>query len=990
MGLAERRECCALSMSTRLYRLGLFLARHAGTTIIGWTFTTVALVGGALAFGGALENDYSIPGSESQTGIEALESRFPGTTGATAELVISAPNGAQVTDPERQAAIETLIEDLNDLEGVFNAQDPFEDPAAGTVSSDGRHALSQLQLDTPSSEVDPDQVEDLEELVASIGGQVGLEAQLGGSLYTERGTGLSVVELIGVAIAFVVLLVTFRSAIAASAPLLMSFFGAIVALAGITLVAAVTALNTSTPSLAIMIVLAVGIDYGLFILSRHRQELADGRPVQESIARAMATAGSAIVFAGATVVVALSALVLARIPFLGLMGLAAGAAVLAVVAASLTLLPSILVLLGERLRPRPRRTRGGAEAAVGGAEAAGGGTEDPAESRRDVDVAGPWGRFVARRPWLLLSAIAVVLTVVALPALGLRLALPDNGSADPGTPARETFDLIATGFGPGYNGPLSVTAELSTSDSPQETTQELADRLGTLDGVEAVTRATPNPDADLALVRVIPAYEQSDPRTGELVEAIRAEADQIEADLGITDLTVTGPTAVSIDVSTRLVEALLPFSLVVITLSFLLAMMVFRSVAIPVKSTLGFVFSVGVAFAAVALIFERGWFNDLLHVSSTGPVVTFLPIMVLAILFGLSMDYEVFLVSRIREEYIRNGDAQLAIDRGYHHSQRVVNAAGVIMVAVFAAFVPHGSATLKPLAVALAVGVFVDAFIIRATLARAVLVVLGDKAWWLPAWLDRLLPHIDVEGEAVVRLVALREREDEVGPLAVRLAGASSSPGGDGGTGARILPDMEIPRGGIHAVGIADQDLRADLATLVSGQLTELDGTVEVLSRVLPDESAAVRRSTVACTPDTVVDRHPDAPLGDLVGEYLRLRGRRAGRRQRQRVLDTLNSTLEVEQPLGFVPVSTATPSRSLDRLQRRLVDVVLAVSVEPLLIVVAPGPGEEAGILRAVLDALTTDETTVLILGEPEPARSESSPEPVPSMVGSVPTIDE
>lgn len=963
-------------MSTRLYRLGLLLGRYAGTTVLVWTFTTVALVGGALAFGGELENDYSIPGSESQTGIEALESRFPGTTGATAELVISAPSGAQVTDPARQAAIEALIVDLNELEGVFSAQDPFEDPAAGTVSSDGRYSLSQLQLDTPSSDVDPALVEDLEEVVGSIEGRAGLEAQLGGSIYTERGTGLSIVELIGVGIAFLVLLVTFRSAIAASAPLLMSFFGAIVALAGITLVAAVTALNTSTPSLAIMIVLAVGIDYGLFILSRHRQELADGRPVDESIARAMATAGSAIVFAGATVVVALSALVLASIPFLGLMGLAAGAAVLAVVAASLTLLPSILVLLGERLRPRPRRARGGTEAAD--------------EARQDEDDAGAWGRFVARRPWLLLSAIAVVLTVLALPALGLRLALPDNGSAEPGTPARETFDLIATGFGPGYNGPLSVTAEMSTSDSPQETAQELADRLGTLDGVEAITRATPNPDADLALVRVIPAYEQSDPRTSELVEAIRAEADQIEADLGITDLTVTGPTAVSIDVSTRLIEALVPFSVVVVTLSFLLAMMVFRSVAIPIKSTLGFVFSVGVAFAAVALIFERGWFNDLLHVSSTGPVVTFLPIMVLAILFGLSMDYEVFLVSRIREEYIRTGDAQLAIDRGYRHSQRVVNAAGVIMVAVFAAFVPHGSATLKPMAVALAVGVFVDAFIIRATLARAVLVVLGDKAWWLPGWLDRLLPHIDVEGEAVVRLVALREREDEVGPLALRLAGASRSPGGDGGSGARILPDMEIPRGGTHVVGIADQALRDDLAALVSGRLTDIDGTVEVLSRVLPDESAAVRRSTVACTPDTVVDRHPDAPLGDLVGDYLRLRGCRAGRWQRQRVLDTLNSTLEVVQPWSFVPVSADTPSRSLDRLQRRFVDVILAVSVEPLLIVVDPGPGDEAGMLRAVLDALATDEMTVLILGEPEPARPESSSEPAPAVVGSVPTIDE
>ncbi len=963
-------------MSTRLYRLGLLLARHARRTLLAWTVATVALVGGAVAFGGELENDYSIPGSESQRGIETLESRFPGTTGATAELVISAPSGAQVTDPARQAAIETLIEEVNELDGVSNAQDPFEDPEAGTISGDGRYALSQLQLDTPGSDVDPALVEDLEEVVASIEGQAGLEAQLGGSIYTERGTGLSIVELIGVGIAFIVLLVTFRSALAASAPLLMSFFGAVVALAGITSVAATTALNTSTPSLAIMIVLAVGIDYGLFILSRHRQELADGRPVDESIARAMATAGSAIVFAGATVVVALSALVLAGIPFLGLMGLAAAASVLAVVAASLTLLPSILVLLGERLRPRPSRGRGRARAAE--------------ESPQDQDDAGTWGRFVARRPWLLLAVIALLLTALATPALGLRLALPDNGSAEPGSPARETFDLIATGFGPGYNGPLSVTAEIGSSDTPQETVEELADRLGTLEGVEAITRATPNPDADLALVRVVPAYEQADPRTADLVEAIRAEADAIEAELGVTELTVTGFTAVSIDVSARLVEALLPFSLVVLTLSFLLAMMVFRSVAIPVKSTLGFAFSVGVAFAVVALVFERGWLSDVLHVSSTGPVVTFLPIMVLAILFGLSMDYEVFLVSRIREEYIKTGDAQLAIDRGYRHSQRVVNAAGVIMVAVFAAFVPHGSSTLKPMALALAVGVFVDAFIIRATLARAVLVVLGEKAWWLPGWLDRLLPHIDVEGEAIVRHVALREREEEVGPLAVRLSGARCRTGHREGPAARALPDLEIPRGGTHFVTMSDPELRADLAALLCGRLTGIDGTVEVLGRVLPDESAAVRRHTVACTPDTVLDRHRDAPLGTVVGEHLRLRGRRSGRSQRQRVLDTLNSMLAEVRPGGGAPLSRHTPSGSVDRLERRLLDVVLAASVDPLLVVVDPGPVDEAGILRAVLDAAVTEETTVLILGDRDQPRSESSAEPARAMASTAPTIDE
>lgn len=951
-------------MSTRLYRLGLLASRRAALIVLVWTVIAVGLIGGAAAFGGQLENDYSIPGSESQAGIEALEARFPGTTGATADLVVSAPGGARVTDPEEWAAIEDLVSSLNDLAIVYSAQDPFEDPDAGTISVDGRYALSQIQLEASSSEVDEEIIDELEATVATVEAGTGLEASLGGSIYTERGTGLSIVELIGVAIAFVVLLVTFRSVLAAIGPLLMSFFGAAVALAGITLAAAATTLNTSTPSLAIMLVLAVGIDYGLFIMSRYRQELAAGLTVPEAIGRAVATAGSAIVFAGVTVVIALWALVLADIPFLSAMGLAAGASVLIVVAAALTLLPSILVLLGERLRPRVRASHlaatGDATADPAGADPAGAETFEP----------GRWGRFVARRPRLIVIVTSVLLGALAIPALGLQLAIPDNGSADPGTPARETFDLISTGFGPGYNGPLSVTAEIGTSDAPEDTVDALADRLRSLEGVQAVTRATPNPSADMALVRVIPEHEQSDPRTTDLVERIRADAPQIEQDLGVADLTVTGVTAVSIDVSSRLVNALLPFGLVVLTLSFVLAMMVFRSVAIPIKSTVGFMFSVGVAFAVVTLIFQYGLFAEPLDVASLGPVVTFLPIMVLAILFGLSMDYEVFLVSRIREEYIRTGNAQLAIDQGYAHSEKVVNAAGVIMVAVFAAFVPHGSTTLKPMAIALAVGVFVDAFIIRATLARAVLVLLGDRAWWLPRWLDRALPHIDAEGEAIVRHVALREREADLGPLAVQVAGARIPGVHDG-----ALPDFEVPIGGTHEVVVSDPGMCERLAAVLSGRLTTVEGTIGVLSRVLPDEAAAVRGSVVACGSETFVDRHPDAPLDEVVRHYLRLKGHRSGP-SRAHVVAAIDSSLDPVRTAGNPRVNGATRSHSLGPLERRIVDVVLATSVEPaMILVVDPPDPDDRRALRSVLETWTTEDMTVVLLGAATPAPPPRTP---------------
>ncbi|MGK2874452.1 MAG: MMPL family transporter [Nocardioides sp.] len=1004
-------------MSTRLYRLGLFLGRHAGRTVVGWVLVACALVAGAVAFGGALEDDFSIPGSESQAGIEALDARFPGASGVTAEVVVAAADGRQVTDPAERKAIRSLLDDVREVGHVVNVEDPFADPEAGTVSADRRYALSQVQLDVSPADLESGIVDSLEEVISDHDSVHGIAVSLGGQIYNERGAGISLVDLIGVAVAFVVLLVTFGSALAAGIPLAMSFLGAAISLSGILLVAATTKVNTSTPSLALMIVLAVGIDYGLFILSRHRQELANGQTVPEAIARSVATAGSAIVFAGATVVIALCGLALAGIPFLSLMGAAAGAAVVCAVAASLTLLPSILVLLGERMRPKNRTERWSKPLTWWhriGRGVLRGGRGTSAVVPEPNPEAGRWGRLVARRPWSILAVVAVLLTVAAIPALGLRLALPDNGSAEVGTPARETFDLVATGFGPGYNAPLAVTADIVSSDSPQRTIEDLADRLRSLDGVAAITRATPNPDVDLALVRVIPKYAQSDPRTLDLVETIRGNADRIEDDLGVTDLTVTGISAVSIDVSARLVGALVPFSLVVVGLAFLLSMMVFRSVAIPIKATVGFVFSVGVAFSSVALVYEHGWLNDLLNVPATGPVISFLPIMVMAILFGLSMDYEVCLVSRIREEYIRTGDAHLAIDRGYRHSQRVVNAAGIIMIAVFVAFIPHGNTTIKPMAIALGVGVFVDAFVIRATLARAVLVLLDTKAWWFPRWLDHMVPHVDAEGQAIVRQVALREHERVTGPLAVRLAGAGTISTRAGQTVWDALPDLEIPRGGTHLVEIPDNELRVRLAAVISGQLTQLAGTVEVLSRVLPDEASGVRSRVVACLPDSFIDQYPDAPLSEVVRDHLRLRGHRAGRGARREVVEAINATLTTLRSPGHHQVAATTRSRSLDPLQRRVADLVLAAASKPSLIIVVdadqpperttwartvgpagnPGGGpqhEEAGVrrmLHALAATLATEEITVVIISNPYPAAAPpwsataTAPAPSPAAV--------
>jgi RND superfamily putative drug exporter len=501
-------------------------------------------------------------------------------------------------------------------------------------------------------------------------------------------------------------------------------------------------------------------------------------------------------------------------------------AVAVAVVVALTVVPAMLGLAGERLRPRPG-SRALRSALI----------EDGTSGARTLGAR--WVRLVTKVPALTVVVMVALLVVMALPARDLALGLPDNGSAPRGSTERTTYDLVTRDYGPGFNTPLLVTVDIIRTTDPLGVMENLGKDLARLDGVDAVALSTPNRSADLGMVQIIPAAAQTDPATADLVREIRERRGDLEKKYDITDLRVTGQTAVAIDVSDRLFGALLPFGLVVVGLSLLLLMIVFRSIAVPVKATLGYLLSVGASFGAVTAVFEWGWLAGPLNVPHVGPVISFMPIILMGVLFGLAMDYEVFLVSRMREDYVRHGGAREAVLSGFAGSARVVTAAAVIMISVFAAFVPHGDSAVQPIALGLAVGVFVDAFLVRMTLVPAVLALLGDRAWWLPAWLDRRLPELDVEGAGIEKHVEHEQWTEDHGWVVVRAEDVSLE--ADGEVVVEGL-DLTLDLGELIAVRDRDPVRRRAVLAMLTGRLEPASGRLVVLDRVLPAEALAVRR----------------------------------------------------------------------------------------------------------------------------------------------------
>lgn len=740
-------------MATFLYKLGRLTFRRRRFVALIWVaLLAVAGVGMATASTDT-SNSFSIPGTEAQRAFDLLEQRNPGTSadGATARVVFKAPEGEKVTDPANKSEISGIVKELESgSEQIASVADPFQKQA---VSQDGSTAYISVGYEVSSMEL-------TEETRKALTGAAedarsgGMKVEIGGdALQVMPHTGTA--EVIGVAIAAVVLVITFGSLVAAGLSLLTALIGVAIGVGTITALADVLDLGSTTAILATMIGIAVGIDYALFIVSRYRAELAEGREHEEAAGRAVGTAGSAVVFAGLTVVIALAGLSVVNIPMLTKMGLAAAGAVAVAVVIALTLVPAALGFAGRRVMGR--KARKAAEAEKG------------PEAKPNMGTR--WARFVLRKPvWVLLVGV-LGLGVIAVPAASLEMGLPDDGAQSESTTQRQAYDMLSDGFGPGFNGPLMTVVDTKNSSDGKAAVARVSEEIESI-GVVAVAPATFNKAGDTATIVVIPKDRPSSAATEEVVHSIRDAGQDIKADTG-ADVLVTGATAMNIDFSQKMNDALLPYLALVVGLAFLLLMLVFRSILVPLKAALGFLLSVVAALGAVVAVFQWGWLGSLFGVEQTGPIMSMMPIFMVGVVFGLAMDYEVFLVTRMREAYVHGESPGQAIVTGFKHGARVVTAAAVIMIAVFSGFIGSSEQMIKMIGFSLAVAVLFDAFVVRMAIVPAVLALLGKRAWWLPRWLDRALPDVDVEGEKLQK----------------RLTGdpASEQGPGDGGEGDREL-----------------------------------------------------------------------------------------------------------------------------------------------------------------------------------------------------------
>ncbi|MGW1012462.1 MMPL family transporter [Streptomyces termitum] len=706
-------------MATFLYKLGRAAFRRRRLVALLWVaLLAVAGIGAATA-PTAASSSFSIPGTEAQRAFDLLEERFPGAgaDGATARVVFKAPDGQKVTDAGHKAVVEETVAALKaGSDQIVSVADPY---TTGAVSQDGSTAYVSVSYKVNGMEL-TDATRDALEGAGHAAQGKGLTVELGGdALQTMPETGAG--EIVGVVIAGIVLVVTFGSLVAAGLPLLTALIGVGVGVSTITALASVLDLGSTTSTLAMMIGLAVGIDYALFIVSRYRAERADGRSQEEAAGRATGTAGSAVVFAGLTVVIALVGLAVVNIPMLTKMGFAAAGTVVIAVLIALTLIPALLGFAGDKVLGRKQRKAPAGEAAKAARE------EKPNAGTR-------WARFVIRRPVLVLLLGVLGLGAIAVPAASLEMGLPDDGVKPVSTSERRAYDLLSDGFGPGFNGPLLVVV-----DGDKATADRTVSTIKKLDGWAAVTPATPNKAGDAAMITVIPKDRPSSAATENLVHDIRGATGD--------DVLVTGATAMNIDFSQKMNDALVPYLALVVGLAFVLLTLVFRSVLVPLKAALGFLLSVVAALGAVVAVFQWGWLGGLFGVEQTGPIMSMMPIFMVGVVFGLAMDYEVFLVTRMREAYVHGERPGEAIVTGFRHSARVVTAAAVIMIAVFSGFIGMSDQMIKMIGFGLAVAVLFDAFVVRMAIVPAVLALLGHKAWWLPKWLDRALPDVDVEGE---------------------------------------------------------------------------------------------------------------------------------------------------------------------------------------------------------------------------------------------------
>ncbi len=733
-------------MATVLYRLGLLSVRHRWTAVIIWIVILAGVGTGALAFKGVFTSSFSIPGTPAQQALDQLRTEIPAAAGTAGRIVFAAPEGKTLADPAYAQAVGAVVKGTSGLPDVLAAIPP----APGrTIAPGGQVGFAQVQFGGQISEI-PESTQDAIADLAAANRVDGLRIELGGGAVKQT-PSIGSTEGLGVIVALAVLMITFASVVAAGMTMLTALVGVAVGISGVLWVSGAVEMSNTAPILALMLGLAVGIDYALFIVSRHRNQLRAGMAMDESIGRATGTAGSAVVFAGLTVLIALAGLSVVGIPFLTIMGLAAAGTVAIAVLIAISLLPALLSLAGTRvLRRRDRRALLATSPALGEhAERHPGATPLPRDPASTGKRTPRWIAMVTKYPVLVLLGVIVVMGVIAVPTTKLHLALPDDGQAKTTTTKRQAYDLLANSFGPGFNGPLVVTV----ATDPARMKQALGTVVAAVSAQPGQPLAAPggvSADGKLGIVQVIPKTGPSDLRTQDLVTAIRGQAASLDAQIGGTVL-VTGQTAVAIDVSEKLSNALPEYLLIVVGLALILLLLIFRSIVVPVKAALGFLLSVGVSFGAVVAVYQWGWLSFLFGVDTPGPIISFLPILLIGVLFGLAMDYEVFMVSGMREAYVHGGEPRAAVVKGWTAGSRVVTAAAIIMTSVFAGFMLAPDTIIASIGFALGFGVLADAFLVRMTLVPAVMTLLGRTAWYIPRWLDKILPSVDIEGEKLLQ-----------------------------------------------------------------------------------------------------------------------------------------------------------------------------------------------------------------------------------------------
>lgn len=706
-------------MARLLYRLGTGAQRHRLTVLLVWLVVLGGTAVGAATLSGSTSTSFSIPGQESTTAQERIKEEFA-FGGATARVVAQAPDGQKVTSPANAKAVGALVDKLSTLPGVVQASDPLN-PRAPAVNPERTTAYSTVTYNATVGEVTSEQRQALFDAIdrARAGG---LTVEATGQALTAPPHVGGAVEAVGVLVALAILALTYGSLITAGMNLITASVGVGIGVLGITIATGFMELQSTTSALAAMLGLAVGIDYALFIINRHRQELRGGADVETAISTAVGTAGSAVLAAGFTVFIALAGLAVVGIPFLTQMGVAAAATIVVAVLVALTLVPAVLSYVGHRVLPRKQRS---APAET---------SEQPARG-----VYRGWVELITRKRVTAVLLSLITLGVVAVPAASMRTTLVQTPAE--GTTQARAERILADEFGPGFNAPLVALFE---GDNAAQAANRARAGVGELEDVAMVAPPVPNADGDAAMLTVIPKSAPTSRATAQLVDDLRDRLNGIDA----VKTSVTGETAVSVDVSNAVDSALPLYLVLVVGLAVILLVLVFRSVLVPLVGVLGFLLTLGAALGASVAVFQWGWLGEVVNLDSTGPLISLTPILMIGILFGLAMDYQVFLVSRMHEAHHRGVAPRDAIVTGFRQAAPVVVAAALIMFAVFAGFVPAGEAAIKSVAFALAIGILVDAFVVRMVLVPAALALLGERAWWLPSWL-RWLPAFDVEGAAL-------------------------------------------------------------------------------------------------------------------------------------------------------------------------------------------------------------------------------------------------